>query len=213
MKPQVPPELFLRSYDSNRRFASYWTQIESVLKLQCPPLLEIGIGNQTVSDYLRKRHTAVITLDLDGHLHPDVTGSVSDLPFQDNSFGTVMACQVLEHLPFDYFAICLREMARVSRCYAVISLPHAGRVWQYQVHLPGYGPVRKLLELNWWRRPQLPVEQETHFWEIEILGYSRSRIEGVIEESGWLILERRRVWEFPYHQFYILGKPTGAEVV
>jgi hypothetical protein len=207
MKPQVQPEQYFQSYDSAGRFQSYWAQIEYVLKFHCEPVLEIGIGNETVTNYLRNRHVEIVTLDLDSRLGPDIAGSITALPFRDNSFGTAMACQVLEHLPFECFADCLRELARVSRRYAVISLPHAGKAWQYQFHVPGHGTVRKLLELNWWRRPQLPTTRGEHFWEIEIAGYSRHRIEAMISKSGWVIVERRRLWEFLYHQFYILEKP------
>jgi hypothetical protein len=207
MKPQVPPSQYFQSYDSAGRFQSYWTQIEYVLRLHCEPVLEIGIGNKTVTDYLRRRGVRVVTLDLDSQLGPDVTGSITGLPFPDKSFGTVMACQVLEHLPFEQFAGCLRELARVSRRFAVISLPHIGRAWQYQLHLPGLGPVRKLVELNWWRRPRQPTLRGEHCWELEVAGYRCQQIENAIRQTGWVILERRRLWEFLYHQFYLLEKP------
>ncbi len=206
MKPQVQKEHYFRSYDSKARFCSYWTQIEYVLRLQQPPVLEIGVGNRTVSDYLHKYNVPTVTLDLDPALRPDVAASITHLPFQDQSFGTVMACEVMEHLPFDQFPVCLRELARVSRRFAIISLPHVGKAWLYQLHLPGLGIVRRLFELSWWRRPKTPLGVGEHFWELEVQGYPRTRIEGAISASGWKIMERQRLWEFPAHQFFVLEK-------
>ena len=42
------------TYDTNARWNSYWYQIYEVVKLRPKRLLEIGIGNKTVSDYLKK---------------------------------------------------------------------------------------------------------------------------------------------------------------
>ena len=60
------------SYDSKRRFVSYWHQIREVIS--CDPLqvLEIGVGSGFVSRYLRGRGIAVKTVDIDASLEPDV---------------------------------------------------------------------------------------------------------------------------------------------
>lgn len=50
-------------------------------------------------------------------------GDASKLNFSDKSFDLVVACEVLEHLPFGVFEAALGELVRVSRKYIVISVP------------------------------------------------------------------------------------------
>ena len=206
MNLQVKKEHYFRNYDSKERFCSYWTQIEYVLKLNTPPVLEVGVGNRLVADYLVKQGVQMASLDLDRALSPTVVGSITQLPFKTGSFGTVMACEVLEHLPFESFIPALAEMARVSRQYAIISVPNVGRVWQYQLHVPGFGVVRKSLDVSWWRRRKQPLGTGQHYWELELEGYPRSRIEAGIQTAGWTLTEQKRVWEMPAHHFFVLKK-------
>lgn len=206
MNLQVKKEHYFNNYDSKQRFCSYWTQIEYVLRLNSPPLLEIGVGNRMVADYLAKNGVKALTLDLDIALSPSVVGSITQLPFKSGSFGTVMACEVLEHLPFSLFTDTLSELSRVSRRYAIVSVPNTGRVWQYQLHLPGIGIVQKTLDMSWWRRRDKPLGVAEHYWELEVKGFPRQRIEREIRKAGWSILEQKRVWEMPSHHFFVLEK-------
>jgi hypothetical protein len=206
MNLQVAKEHYFSNYDSKQRFCSYWTQIEYVLKLQAQPVLEIGVGTRMVSNYLAQQGVPMVTLDLDPALEPTVVGSITQLPFKTGSFDLVMACEVLEHLPFEQFIPTLTELARVSRQYAIISVPNVGRVWQYQLHLPGVGMVRKTLDLSWWRRRQKPVGVGQHYWELEVAGYPQKRIEACFGPAGWKLMEQQRVWEMPGHHFFILKK-------
>lgn len=50
-------------------------------------------------------------------------GDAAKLDFPDDSFDVVVACEVLEHLPFGVFERALTEFVRVSRKYIVISVP------------------------------------------------------------------------------------------
>lgn len=49
-------------------------------------------------------------------------GDITRLPFADNSFDLVLCLEVLEHLPDPLAG--LRELLRVSRRYALVSVPH-----------------------------------------------------------------------------------------
>jgi SAM-dependent methyltransferase len=112
MAPPPPPECFAEDYDSLGRFASYWHQIEEILALRPASVLEIGTGNGLVSSYLRQRDIALTVLDIDGRVQSDVIGSVTRLPIRDAAFDVVSCCQVLEHLPYEEFAVALGEIFR-----------------------------------------------------------------------------------------------------
>ena len=51
-------------------------------------------------------------------------GTAEKLPFDDGAFDTVVACEVIEHLPFGIYEAALAEMARVARRAVVLSVPN-----------------------------------------------------------------------------------------
>ncbi|MBW1936730.1 MAG: class I SAM-dependent methyltransferase, partial [Deltaproteobacteria bacterium] len=90
MNPQVEPSHYFRKeYDSKKRWISYWHQIDEILTLSLNSVLEVGIGNGLVANYLKRRGINITTLDIDERLMPDYVGSVLDMPFADNSFEVV----------------------------------------------------------------------------------------------------------------------------
>ncbi len=132
MKPQVEPNhYFNESYDSKSRFISYWYQIHEIVGLRPKRILEIGIGNGFVSKYLKERRVNVLTLDIDKKLNPDIVGNVLDVPFSDNSFEVVACYEILEHIQYEKFCKALSEIFRVSKSYAILSLPDVSRVYRF----------------------------------------------------------------------------------
>ena len=73
------------------------------------------VGDGFVARILRDANVQVTTLDIQADLKPDVLGSVERIPLPDHSFDISICCQVLEHLPFDQFETCLKELHRVAR--------------------------------------------------------------------------------------------------
>ena len=65
----------------------------------------------------------VTTVDIDPALGPDVVGSVTRLPFDDDAFDVALCCEVLEHLPWDEAEAALQEVSRVVSRGAVVSVP------------------------------------------------------------------------------------------
>ena len=82
-------------YDYLSRWVSYWHQIDEVLKMDPKNVLEIGIGNKTVTDYLKKQGVAVTTLDINPKLKPDIVGSVLKIPVADGFFDVILCAEVL----------------------------------------------------------------------------------------------------------------------
>ncbi len=205
MKKQVERKhYFGLAYDNKKRFCSYWHQIHEVLS-RCPEsVLEIGIGNGFVKNYLTNMNLSIMTLDIDPDLHPDIISSVTNIPLSDNSIEIITCCEVLEHLPFEDFGRALREIYRVCKKYAVISLPDVRRVYRIEFRIPKVTIVQKLVPLPY--IPQPHHFDGEHHWEIGKRSFPFEKIRKIISESGFEIIEEYRVMEIPYHHFFILGK-------
>lgn len=189
-------------YESAGRWASYFTQVDEVLKFKPQTCLEIGVGNGIVTQALKKNGIEVTTLDPDKALEPDIVGSVESIPCADDAFDVVLCAEVLEHLPYAKLEPCLKEMARVSKFGAVISVPHWGRNLRLIIDVP-FVKVQKV-----WRIPffnsVLPTGGE-HFWELGRKGVNTEEVRSAMAkhfkvEKDWLL-----AW-MPYHHFFRLRK-------
>lgn len=206
MKSQVKAShYFNNSYDTKERFISYWHQINEIIKLNPKKVLEIGTGNGFVSKYLKERRVNILTLDIDKKLNPDIVGSVLDVPFPDNSFEVVACYELLEHLQYKNFYKALSEIFRVSKSYAILSLPDASRVYRVYVQIPKIGIIKRLISLPRLKNPIHKFNGE-HYWEIGKVGYPLSKITKDIEKAGFNIKKTYRIFENPYHRFFILKK-------
>ena len=206
MNLQVKPDhYFSKGYDSKERFCSYWHQIEEILSLKPSEVLEIGIGNRFISKYLRERGVNIVTLDIDKELKPDIVGSVLDIPFQDKSFQLVACYELLEHLPYRDTAKALSEISRVSKEYIILSLPDVDRVYRIYLHIPKIGEIKRLVPLLRIKKPIHRFDGE-HYWEIGKVGYPLKRILNDIQEQNLQLEKTYRVYEMPYHRFFILRK-------
>lgn len=207
LEPAPPGQLYLSAeYNRLDRFAAYWTQINEVFSLKPHTVLEVGVGSQVVVDYLRRRQFQVVGVDLRTDAAPDVAGAVGHLPFCADAFHLVMACQLLEHLPFEQFEPILSDMARVSSRYIVISLPDAGRYLSVSLRASHTRTRRWLVDLS----RLLPrggfKPTAHHYWELGWREYPLARITSTIQRTGLQILRHYRVVERPYQHFFILQK-------
>lgn len=206
MKVQVEPEhYFDQSYDSKERIISYWYQTKEIMELNPEKVLEIGIGNGFVSQYLRNRKINILTLDIDERLGPDVSGSILDIPFEDGSFDTIACFEVLEHLPYEDAKKALAEIYRVSQKYAILSLPDCARVYRFCISIPKIGIYNKLISLPRFKAPKHIFDGE-HYWEIGKADYPLDKIITDIQRTGFEIKKTYRLLENPYHRFFILEK-------
>ncbi len=98
-------------------------------------LLDAGCGEGFVIDYLKQNNRAITAIGGDfsseallwgranlKHNTPLAYFDLYHLPFPDNSFPLVICLEVLEHLPDS--TVGLRELARVSAEYVLLSVPH-----------------------------------------------------------------------------------------
>lgn len=181
---------------------SYWYQIKEVLALRPQKILEIGIGNKTVCNYLRSEGIDITTFDIDEKLNPDVVGSVTKIPFGDNSFDAILCAEVLEHLPFDKFEETLRELKRASKRYIILSLPHFGPQFKLSFKIPFLREKRFAFKIYF------PIKHKfngEHYWEMGKRGYSSKKIKDIIRKY-FKIKKEFIPFENQYHHFFVLEK-------
>ena len=203
MSKQVNKEHYTNNYNSKRRFASFWHQIDETLKNNPKNVLEIGKGSGFFSAFISSEGVNIKTLDIAEDLQPDIVASVLDMPIPDNTFDTITCCQVLEHLPYNYFEQALREIARVSKENIIISLPDASMGWYYALHVPAYGRVEFMLQLPMIFKKEHIFDGE-HYWEIGKKGYPLRFILEAFDASNLELIKTYRVIENPYHRFFVL---------
>lgn len=194
-------------YFRGGRVFSYAHQIDSVLSFKPQRVLEIGVGGGVVAAAVRAIGIGLVTVDIQPELGPDLVGSVTSLPLDDQAFDVVLCSQVLEHLPYDQFSVALRELRRVVSRGVVLSLPdvrpHYAVYWQ----LPKVG--RSQLTLARQKRPtqervRRAWESGGHYWEIGYPDAALRRVQHDIEESGLQITAEWRVPELAWHHFFRL---------
>lgn len=196
---------FNLSYDTRARWLSYWYQVSEVINQNPISVLEIGVGNKTVSHYLKKMGFNVTTCDFDKNLEPDVVANILKLPFKLNTFDVVLCAEVLEHLSFKHFVKALREIYRITKKSAIITLPHFSLTNLYLgVKIIPFIPKKEFsFKIDYPFNHQFDGE---HYWEIGKKGYSLSIVKREIIKSGFLIDKMYYPKENPRHHFFILKK-------
>lgn len=163
--PQVDPSHYeWAEYTNRARWISYWHQIRLTLESGGRSALIVGAGDGLVATILEAKGVRAASLDIDGTRGPTMLGSVLQIPARDAGFDVVLACQVLEHLPFDDFPAALAEVRRVARRRFVVSLPQRGRAWQVRVK----PPVMRERRIGGNLRPRTRHTFDgQHHWEVD----------------------------------------------
>ena len=199
---QVDKEHYdFEKYCGPDRWGSYYYQIKEIIKKKPATVLEAGGGDGVLRSYLLSNtdinHTS---LDIAEDLHPDVLGSVDNIPLEDHSFDITCAFEVLEHLPFEQFEGALQELRRVSKGTVLLSLPHFGPMLSLAFKIPFLKHKRFAFKIPY--HPQHKFDGE-HYWEIGKKGYPIARIRTIL--SKYFTIERDYVpFEHEYHHFFIL---------
>jgi SAM-dependent methyltransferase len=195
-------------YDTKKRWASYWHQIDETLAVSPSSVLLVGVGSGVVPAYLRLLGIAVTTLDVVSDLEPDLVGDVRAIPAERAAFDVVICSQVLEHLVYSDVPTALAELARVARSRVVISLPRRGRYWELAVRIP---PLPRLARSGVLPNRRRYGGDEEHHWELGRRAVPLRRFRRELAEH--LILEHSyHVPEHPYHEFFV-GSPRRKEHV
>lgn len=208
MTKQVDKEAYhFDKYCGLDRWSSYYYQLREILLLEPTSVLEVGVGDRVVGNYL-KNNTSVSyrSFDIAEDLTPDIVGSVESIDLPDHSVDVVVAFEVLEHLPFEKFEGALKELGRVATKAVIISLPHYGPSVRCSLKIPFLKKIFKKEDVRFaWKIPHHPVHtwNGQHHWEIGKRGYNIEKIRKVIEKH--FIIEKEFVpFENQYHHFFIL---------
>jgi len=195
---------WINDLEAENRWRLYWQQQKLMDGLLEPgqSLLEIGLGNGFTADYLRSHKYTVTTLDIDAGKHPDIIANVAAYDFPD-SFDSVLAFEVFEHIPYDKFAAVLERLTRTARRYVFLSLPRNELV-----------PLRVSLKLGAWRREHTweyrrlegRIRDAHHHWELDHGETTLARTERLFARCGFSLV--RHVKKGKYH-FFALGAPRG----
>jgi SAM-dependent methyltransferase len=201
---QVPKEHYeFDRYLGFDRWSSYYYQVREITSLAPTSMLEIGAGDGFLKRFIQGA-TAISyrSMDIAADLRPDIIGSAESIPLRDGAVDVVVACQVLEHLPFDKFEKALRELGRVSRRHVLISLPHYGPKVKLSLKLPRIKEIRFAAKLAF---PQKHVFHGQHYWEMGKQGYSLSKVRGILKTI--FTIEKDFIpFESQYHHFFLLRK-------
>jgi hypothetical protein len=158
-------------------------------------VLEIGPYLGFVTALLDNAGYAVTTLDLGPrqfarpdvpHLSLDLTAPGARLPAHD----AILACEILEHLPFDAALACLGTFRARAR-WLVISVPFRGFACYLSLHATLWGGQRAAwARFGSWRRFVPEADPLGHKWELGWRGYSVRRWEAALRDAGWRLRER-----------------------
>lgn len=189
------------AYDHKGRWLSYYYQYKKVIALDPKRILEVGPGNGTTSDYLRRVGFDVTTVDYEAALQPDYVADVTNLPFKDKEFDVALCCEVLEHIPFSEFPVAIKELNRVAKKVLVTVPDHRRVPFSISLKIPFF-------EFFYWslRMPTFKkhVFNDFHYWEIGKSDYPLSKICASIESQGVTIIDHASPHDVPLIHYFMM---------
>lgn len=197
-----------KKYDDFFRFISYQKQIELIIQSNPKSTLEIGVGNKTVSNYLKNNGLNLTTCDFDKNLNPDKVGDILKLPFKKNKFELLVCFEVLEHLPWESLDLALFKLNRVSSKKVIISVPYSCISFNFWTKFPLSNYLKKpFLALSlripkFYKRHKFDGE---HHWELGKHNFSKNKFKKKVSKYFKIVSEEYSPLN-PHHQFFILKK-------
>lgn len=198
-----------RKYNSIERFLLYFYQIDLITNLNPASILEIGVGNKTLSNYLKQHGFHVTTCDYIAELAPDYVGDIRHLPFENSSYDMIVSFDVLHQLPSEEVEIAIKELYRVSKRFVVISIPHSLVFFEIIIK---FSFINKLLNRPFVRFLfSLPVSfldnkfpGQIHYWELGRKTSSIAAIRTILRDKFKIIQELKPSLTNSY--FFVLEK-------
>lgn len=157
-------------------------------------MLDVGCGNGWLLEGLRGRYRLGVGVDqaLEGLRHvkaPSTAGLCAALPFRDRSFDLLLCAELVEHLEDAALASALREMARVTRRYLLVTTP-------YQENLA--------LGMSFCPRCRRPFHSSLH-----VRSFTESGLRETVERAGFRSIWIRRAGKSPARSA-LLSRMSGS---
>jgi ubiquinone/menaquinone biosynthesis C-methylase UbiE len=119
MTPKNDPSLYDKEYfEAHQHFYSkqrFYFFIGIIVELGIKTVLDVGCGPNTMCKLLRDIGVDAVGLDFSPDSDADVIASVTDIPFEDDSFDLVFSADTLEHLEPVQIPPALDECKRVAK--------------------------------------------------------------------------------------------------
>lgn len=206
------------SYVDSARWMSYYYQIQEILRTidegkEHSDILIIGKGDGIVPCILRcvlSSKYNVETFDYDEGLSPDILGDIRKLDvLVKRTYDCVVCCEVLEHLPWEYFESIIRKIQKVCVGKVIISLPVCKHSFSLMLDIPKFH--HKMINIiipRFWIK-KMPEGGE-HFWEVGI--WKRGRKEILRRLTKFFMIEKDYIVpENTYHWFIIMNQNNTKE--
>lgn len=196
---QIPREVYFKeSYNCTTRFISYKNQIDLVKSFNPKSVLEIGIGNGLVTNYLRSCNISVVTFDFDKSLCPDFIGDVRNINLKER-FDVILCCQTLEHIPYEDLDNVLKRLSKISN-NLIISVPQITLKIIFGFKLPMFKRYDFLISIPYGEKHKFSGE---HYWELSKRGYNLKNFRNLLNKYFDIQKEFRNPLN-PNHRFFIL---------
>jgi len=116
----------------------------------------------------------------------------------NKKYDIVLCAEVLEHIKFSKFEICLNNISKLSKEYAIITLPDAKGGYYLDISLP---KVHKYLYVPSFIKHKI---YEAHFWEIN--NSKHTEISNILNfmSKYYHIIKYGKVKYQPYHYYFML---------
>lgn len=195
-------EYLSEGYFSPKQWNSFCFQAGAVYKLlHSGKILEIGAGSGFVGGVLRTIGFSVESLDVNEHLLPTYVGDISSVDFNlDKTYDCVLCAEVLEHIPFEKFNICMKNIFDLSNQYVIITLPNCEYSRKFQLKINNH----IIIGINLGKR-YAPIAS-MHFWELNSDTYCKYEYIRKEITKFFEVIEEGTVFDNEYHNYFILKK-------
>jgi hypothetical protein len=145
----------------------------------------------------------VTTLDFDPDVEPDIVVDLTKFECPSPKFDAVIAAEVLEHLLFDQFETCLKNIRLATKKHALITLPAPLVGLSMALNMPKLKTLRFSLGVPYKVKHEFNGE---HYWELGKLGYPKHKITRAMQRTGFHIEKSYRPPLSLYSYFFVLEK-------
>lgn len=206
-------------YVDKERWASYYCQVNEIIRLKPKKILIIGKGDGIVENVARQilnNNVVIQTFDFDERLSPDIVGDVKDISkIVNEKYDCIVCCQVLEHLPGGYLNRIMKEFSLLKCNNFIISIPNIYRFWNVKLRfrLRGATKVKKLEIKKFYIKNVMEYfKGREHYWEMGMKGYDINSIRSMIKVNFYIEKEYF-VENNEYHYFFILRRKERNQKV